>query len=120
MSSWENSVTFKIKPLQDRVIVERIKVEEKIGDLYVPEQAQRKASEGYVVAAGEGREMKDGSIKPLSLVVGDRVIFENFGACVDIKVDGKEYLSMREESVMGVVWPEESPTVVVLSENTTT
>jgi chaperonin GroES len=104
-SKLQGNVMFKIKPLQDRVIIERIAVEEKIGVFYVPESAQQKANEGFVVAVGEGRELKSGVVKALSLNVGDRVMFEAFGG-TDIKVDGKEYVMLREESVMGVVVPE--------------
>jgi chaperonin GroES len=97
---------FKIKPLQDRIIVERIiEGDTTPGGIFIPEAAKEKASEGNVVAVGEGKELKDGTLRALSLSVGDRVMFEKYGG-TEIKVDGKEYVMLREEQILGVVLPD--------------
>ena len=93
----------KIRPLHDRVIVKRIEEEEKTaGGIIIPDTAKEKPQQGEVIAAGNGRILEDGSVRPLDVKTGDRVIFSKY-AGTEIKIDGEEYLIMREEDILGVV-----------------
>lgn len=93
----------KLKPLRDRVIVKRIEEEAKTkGGIYIPDSAKERPAEGEIVAAGSGKVMEDGSIKKLDVKAGDRVIFGKY-AGTEVKVEGEEYLIMREEDILGVV-----------------
>ena len=93
----------KIRPLQDRVIVRRVKEEEKTkGGLYIPDTAKEKPVEGTVVAVGNGKILEDGKVRPLSVKVGDRVLFGKYSGQA-VKIDGQELLVMREEDLFAVV-----------------
>ena len=93
----------KIRPLQDRLIVERLESEEKTASgLYIPETAKEKPQQGRVVSVGKGRVREDGTIQPLDLKSGDKILFGKYSG-TEIKLDGNEYLIMREEDVLGVV-----------------
>ena len=93
----------KLKPLHDRVLVERLKEEEKTkGGIYIPETAKERPAEGKIVAVGKGKIMEDGSMKPLDVKVGNRVIFAKY-AGTEVTVEGEEYTIMREEEILGVV-----------------
>ena len=95
--------SMKIKPLQDRVVVERIEALQKsAGGLFIPDSAKEKPQEGKVVAAGKGKRKEDGSLVPLDVKPGDRVLFSKY-AGNDITMDGKEYIIMREEDILGIV-----------------
>ena len=97
-----NSST-KIRPLQDRIIDERIESDEKTASgLYIPDSAKEKPQQGRVVAVGKGRVREDGSIQPLDLKKGDRILFGKYSGS-DIKIDSNEYLIMREDDVLGVI-----------------
>ena len=93
----------KVRPLHDRVIVERIEdTEQKIGSIIIPDSAKEKPQQGKVIAAGKGRVEKDGKITPLDVKAGDTVLFGKY-AGQEIKLDGSEYLIIREEEVLGVI-----------------
>jgi chaperonin GroES len=93
----------KIRPLQDRLIVERIEGEDKTASgLYIPDSAKEKPQQGKVIAIGKGRVLEDGSIRPLDLREGDRILFGKYSG-TEIKLDGSEYLIMREDDVLGVL-----------------
>lgn len=93
----------KIRPLQDRIIVERIESDEKTASgLYIPDTAKEKPQQGRVVAVGKGRVREDGTIQPLDLRKGDRILFGKYSGS-DIKIDNNEYLIMREDDVLGVI-----------------
>jgi len=93
----------KVKPLHDRVLVLRIKSDEKtVGGIIIPDTAKEKPLEGKVVAVGEGRYDKDGKRIPVDLKVGDKVLFARYGG-TEIKIDGVEHLMMREEDILGVI-----------------
>jgi chaperonin GroES len=93
----------KIRPLQDRIIVKRIQEEEKTkGGIIIPDSAKEKPIEGKVIAAGNGKVLEDGKVRPLDIKTGDRVLFSKY-AGTEIKLDGDEVLIMREEDVLGVV-----------------
>ncbi len=92
-----------IRPLQDRIIVKRIDAEEKtVGGIYIPDTAKEKPQEGKVIAAGKGKRLDSGEIQALDLKVGDRILFSKYGG-TDVKIDGEDYLIMREDDVLGVI-----------------
>jgi len=93
----------KIRPLQDRVIVQRIEGEEKTkGGLIIPDTAKEKPQEGKIVAVGKGKLNDDGKITPLDVKVNDRVLFGKY-AGTEINIDGEEHLIMREEDILGII-----------------
>ena len=92
-----------IRPLYDRIVVKRIEEKEtKVGGLYVPESAKEKPQEGEVVAVGKGKRLEDGKLVPLDVKPGDRILFGKYSGS-DIKLDGEEYLIMREDEVLGIL-----------------
>ena len=93
-----------IKPLHDRVIVRRIDdaSNQTAGGLFIPDSAKEKPQEGEVVAVGNGKRTDDGKIQPLELKAGDRILFGKYSGS-DIKLDGVEYMIMREDEVLGVL-----------------
>jgi len=93
----------KIRPLQDRVIVKRIAEEEKTkGGIIIPDTAKEKPQEGKVVALGTGKRDEDGKLIPFEVKKGDRVLISKYGG-TEIKIDGKDYLIMREDDILGVI-----------------
>lgn len=91
-----------VRPLHDRILVKRMAEEQKTaGGLYIPDTAQEKPQRGEIVAAGKGRVTEDGKILPLEVKIGDKVLFSKF-AGTELKLNGEEYLMMREEDVLGV------------------
>ena len=93
----------KIRPLHDRIVVKRIENDDnKIGGLYIPDSAKEKPQEGEVVAVGNGKRGDDGKVHPLEVKAGDRILFGKYSGS-DIKLDGHEYMIMREDEVLGVV-----------------
>ena len=93
----------KIRPLHDRVIVKRIEEERKTaGGIVIPDNAAEKPDQGEVLAIGTGKVMDDGTVRPLVVKVGDRVLFGKYSGS-SVKMDGDELLVMREEDIMGVV-----------------
>lgn len=93
----------KIRPLQDRLIVERIEGDEKtMSGLYIPDTAKEKPQKGKVIAIGKGKVREDGTIQPLDLKSGDFILFGKY-AGTEVKIDGSEYLIMREDDVLGVI-----------------
>ena len=92
-----------LKPLQDRVLVERVEAMEKsAGGLYIPDTAKEKPQEGKVVAVGKGKRREDGSIAALDVKAGDRILFSKYAGS-DVTIDGQEYIIMREEDILGVL-----------------
>lgn len=98
-----NKTNSKIRPLQDRLIVERIEGEEKTaGGLYIPDSAKEKPQQGRVLAVGKGKVREDGKVQPLDLKEGDKILFGKY-AGTEIKIEGEDYLIMREDDVLGVL-----------------
>src|SRR5215210_2849281 len=92
-----------IRPLHDRVLVTRIEEgEQKVGTIIVPDSAKEKPQQGKVVAVGKGKVEKDGKVTPLDVKQGDTILFGKYSG-QEIKLDGEEYLIMREEEVLGVI-----------------
>jgi len=93
----------KVRPLHDRIIVRRIEEgEQKVGGIIIPDTAKEKPQQGKVIAAGKGKIEKDGKVTPLDVKAGDVVLFGKYSG-QEIKIDGEEYLIMREEEVLGVI-----------------
>jgi chaperonin GroES len=92
-----------IRPLHDRVVVKRIEEGETMhGGLYIPDSAKEKPQQGEVVAVGKGKRTEEGKLMPMDLKVGDRILFGKYSGN-DIKLDGNEYLIMREDEILGVL-----------------
>jgi chaperonin GroES len=92
-----------IRPLHDRVIVRRIEEGEQVrGGIIIPDTAKEKPQEGEVIAAGEGKYEDDGTRQALDVKVGDRVLFGKYSGS-EIKIDGEEYLIMREDEILGIL-----------------
>jgi chaperonin GroES len=93
----------KVKPLHDRVLVVRIEEEEKTkGGIIIPDSAKEKPQEGKVVAVGDGRYLDNGQKIPLSVKVGDKVLFGKY-AGTEIKIEGEEHLILREDDILAIV-----------------
>jgi chaperonin GroES len=92
-----------IRPLQDRVIIKRIEEGEQIrGGIIIPDSAKEKPQEGEVIAAGEGKKLDSGERISLDVKEGDRVLFGKY-AGTEVKLDGEDYLIMREDDLLGVI-----------------
>ncbi len=92
-----------IRPLHDRVVVRRIEEGETMqGGLYIPDSAKEKPQQGEVIAIGNGKKGEDGKPQPLDVKVGDRILFGKYSGS-DIKLDGNEYMIMREDEILGVL-----------------
>ena len=93
----------KIRPLQDRLLVERVEEEEKTkGGIIIPDTAKEKPAEGKVVAVGNGKVGEDGKRIPLEVKKGNRILFGKYSG-TEVKIEGKEYLIMREDDVLGII-----------------
>jgi chaperonin GroES len=95
----------KVRPLQDRILIKRIEEQETVkGGIIIPDTAKEKPQEGEVIAVGNGKKQKDGSVIPLDVKAGDRILFGKYSG-TDINIDGEEYLIVREEEVLAVLEP---------------
>jgi chaperonin GroES len=93
----------KFRPLHDRVVVERIEAEARTaGGIIIPDNAKEKPQEGRVVAIGPGGRDENGKLIPIDVKVGDRVLFGKWSG-TEVKIDGVEYLIMKESDIMGVL-----------------
>jgi chaperonin GroES len=93
----------KFRPLHDRVVVQRVDAEEKTkGGIIIPDTAKEKPQEGKVVAVGPGARDEAGKLQPLDVKAGDRILFGKWSG-TEIKLDGQDYLIMKESDIMGVV-----------------
>jgi chaperonin GroES len=92
-----------VRPLHDRIIVSRIEEgEQKVGGIIIPDSAKEKPQQGKVVAAGSGKSKDDGKRVPLDVKAGDLILFGKYSG-QEIKLDGEEFLIMREDEVLGVI-----------------
>jgi chaperonin GroES len=92
-----------VRPLHDRIIVSRLEEgEQKIGGIIIPDTAKEKPQQGKVVAVGKGKIKDDGTVLPLDVKTGDTILFGKYSG-QDIKIDGEEYLIMREDEVLAIV-----------------
>jgi chaperonin GroES len=94
----------KIKPIKDNIVVKRLEenADKKVGSIIIPDTAKEKPLTAEVIAVGSGRTLKDGKKVPLEVKVGDRVLVGKYSGS-EVKLDGKEYLILREDEVLGVV-----------------
>jgi len=93
----------KIRPLHDRILVQRLEEEEKTqGGIIIPDTAKEKPIEGKVIAVGNGKILENGEVKPLDVKEGDKVLFGKY-AGTEVRIGGEEYLIMREDDVLGVI-----------------
>ena len=94
----------KIRPLYDRVVVKRVEDKEAAmqGGLFIPDSAKEKPQEGDVMAVGKGKRLDDGKLVALDVQVGDRILFGKYSGS-DIKLDGEEYMIMREDEILGIL-----------------
>jgi chaperonin GroES len=91
------------RPLGDRVLVRRIEEEEKTkGGIIIPDTAKEKPQEGKVIAVGKGKINDDGKVVPLTVKAGDKILFGKYSGS-EVKVDGNEYLIMREDDILGII-----------------
>ncbi|MCK5042107.1 MAG: co-chaperone GroES [Sphingomonadales bacterium] len=92
-----------LRPLHDRILVKRLESEEKTaGGIILPDSVQEKPSEGEVIAVGNGTKAEDGTVTPLDVKAGDKILFGKWGG-TEVKVDGVELLIMKETDVMGII-----------------
>jgi chaperonin GroES len=103
MAATATKTATKIRPLHDRVIVERLEEgEQKVGGIIIPDTAKEKPQQGRVIAVGKGKTEKDGKVTPLDVKVGDTILFGKYSG-QEIKIDGEERLIMREEEILAVL-----------------
>ena len=92
----------KIRPLQDRILIQRVEEEEKTaGGIIIPDSAKEKPQEGRVIAVGKGKVLDNGQIAPLEVAEGDRVLFGKYVG-TDVTLDGEDYVILREEDILAI------------------
>jgi len=95
----------KFRPLHDRVLIKRIEEQETVrGGIIIPDTAKEKPQEGEVVAVGTGKRLESGTVTPMDVKEGDRVLFGKYSG-TEIKLDGAEFLILREDEILGIVTP---------------
>ena len=99
----------KLTPLHDRILVKRIEEAETTrGGIIIPDSAKDKPQEGEVIAAGKGKVNEEGKVRPLDVKEGDRILFGKYSG-TEIKIDGDEFIIMREEEVLGILTGAKTP-----------
>jgi chaperonin GroES len=93
-----------IRPLYDRIVVKRLdnEAEKTSGGLFIPDSAKEKPQEGEVMSVGKGKRLEDGKVVPLDVQPGDKILFGKYSGS-EIKLDGEEFLIMREDEVLGIL-----------------
>lgn len=95
--------TTKFRPLQDRILVRRLEGEEKTkGGIIIPDSAKEKPQEGEVITVGNGKHLDSGKVQPLDVKAGDKVLFSKYSG-TEVKINGEEFIIMREDDILGVV-----------------
>jgi chaperonin GroES len=93
----------KLRPLQDRIIFQRVEEESKTkGGIIIPDSAKEKPAEGVVISVGKGKVADDGKLIPMEVKEGNRILFGKYSG-TEVKVEGEEYLIMREDDVLGII-----------------
>ena len=101
--SAEEELMMGIRPLQDRVIIKRVKEEEKTkGGIIIPDTAKEKPVEGKVVAVGNGKVLENGTVRKLDVKAGDTILFGKYSGA-EVKIDGEDHLILREDDILGVI-----------------
>lgn len=99
----KGEIAVKIRPLHDRVVVRRLEEERKSpGGIVIPDTAKEKPIQGEIIAAGNGKVLEDGKVRPLDVKIGDRILFGKYSG-TEVRIGNEELLVMREEDIMGVV-----------------
>ncbi len=92
-----------LRPLHDRILVERLEDGEQVrGGILIPDSAREKPQQGKVIAAGNGKRLEDGTVAPLDVKAGDRILFAKYAGS-EVQIDDSEYLILREDEVLAVV-----------------
>jgi chaperonin GroES len=93
-----------LRPLHDRILVERLDedAEQVRGGIIIPDSAKEKPQQGKIIAAGKGKRLEDGTVAPLDVKTGDRILFAKYSGS-EVQIEGSEYLILREDEVLGVV-----------------
>jgi chaperonin GroES len=103
MSTATASVTASFTPLHDRILVRRIEERESVrGGIIIPDSAKEKPQEGEVISVGKGKSNDEGKVFPLDVKAGDSILFGKYSG-TEIKIDGEDFLIMREEEVLGIL-----------------
>ena len=103
MAIAKTNVATSLTPLHDRIVVRRIEEGETVrGGIIIPDSAKEKPQEGEVIAVGKGKSNDEGKVFPLDVKAGDRVLFGKYSG-TEIKIDGEDFLMMREEEVLGIL-----------------
>jgi chaperonin GroES len=103
VQSHQKGERMKFRPLHDRVLVRRVEAEEKTaGGIIIPDSAQEKPQEGEVIAVGSGARADDGTITPLDVKAGDKILFGKWSG-TEVKIDGEDLLIMKESDILGIV-----------------
>ena len=93
----------QLRPLHDRILVKRTEESESVrGGIIIPDTAKEKPQQGEVIAAGQGKRLDNGSLIPLDVKVGNKVLFAKYSGS-EVKIDGQEFLIMKEEDILGIV-----------------
>ncbi|MDA1094462.1 MAG: co-chaperone GroES [Acidobacteria bacterium] len=97
-------MAIKVRPLHDRIIVQRLDDdnEQLVGSIIIPDTAKEKPQQGKVIAVGKGKVKEDGGLAPMDVKAGDTILFGKYSG-QEIKLDGEEFLIMREDEVLGVI-----------------
>ncbi len=92
-----------LRPLHDRILVERLEDGEQVrGAIIIPDSAKEKPQQGKIIAAGNGKRLEDGTVAPLDVKAGDRILFAKYAGS-EVQIDDSEYLILREDEVLAVV-----------------
>jgi len=95
--------SMNVRPLHDRIIIQRLdEGEQKVGGIIIPDSAKEKPQEGEVISVGKGKSNDEGKVFPLAVKEGDRILFGKYSG-TEIKLDGEDFIIMREEEVLGVL-----------------
>jgi len=93
----------KVRPLHDRVLIKRVEEQESVrGGIIIPDSAKEKSQEGEVVAVGTGKMLENGSVVPLEVKAGERILFGKYSG-TEIKLEGQDYLILREDEIIGIL-----------------
>jgi chaperonin GroES len=98
-------MSITLRPLHDRVLIKRVEEQETVkGGIIIPDTAKEKSQEGEVIAAGTGKRLEDGTVVPLDVKTGDRILFGKYSGA-EIKLEGRDYIILREDEILGILNP---------------
>jgi len=98
-------MSITLRPLHDRVLIKRVEEQETVkGGIIIPDTAKEKSQEGEVIAAGTGKRLEDGTVVPLDVKTGDRILFGKYSGA-EIKLEGQDYIILREDEILGILTP---------------